>query len=289
MKLFMKNQNYHSVESRTQISSRLVLRQWLWSRRADWLSWRKKGLPAKPLFIISFPRAGSSLLMERIVSCEGLGDCGEVLNQRTGRGLNHSKIGRDAVVKHVQRSLVMCRSDFGAVKIHFNHLHKRNVSLSELLAAFPDALYVFLYRANILEQYCSLLLASQTRQFHSAVRGSRDVVNVDLEKWNQYRGMVLDTYNDALQRFMSTDFNGSGAWVVISYEELCKGEDTMLRGAMNEFGVECKIAPQAQRLKKQETRNVSDIIQDYARIRESIGSTHLEIIQADGKVQLYCL
>jgi LPS sulfotransferase NodH len=269
-----------------QISSRVVFRQWLWARRAEWLLMGQKVRQAKPIFIISFPRTGSSLLMERIASYDGVGDCGEVLNQRAGRGLNHRKIGRDAVVGHIHRALVMCRSNFGAVKIHFNHLDKRRVSLAELLASFPDALYVFLYRTNILEQYCSQLLASRTRRFHSAVRSQIDILNIDLAEWSQYRNRVLATYKEALQQFMNADFGRAGDWVVISYEELCKGEDVTLHRVMRDFGLECNGAPRAQRLRKQEKRNLSDIIQDYARIQEKIDATHLEITQADGSVQL---
>jgi hypothetical protein len=165
-----------SVETTENLSARLVLRQLAHTVKLTFRGLTAAGNEGQPIIVLSAPRTGSSLLSSLLSQHPGIYDCGEVLNQRVARGLYHRRFGPKAVVNHIRRSIRACGSNCALVKLHFNHLADRAVPLTTILESFPQASYILLYRQSILEQYCSQVLASRTRNFFSHKRASSSEV-----------------------------------------------------------------------------------------------------------------
>src|SRR5690606_22863438 len=138
-----------------------------------------------PVFILSSPRTGSSLLGDLCASHPELDDRGEVLNQRIARGLYHRSTGSAAVVRHIRQHLAISSARCAVIKLHFNHLQHRRTSIMDLIQAFPDAVWIVLYRRSLIDQYISLKLAVSTRTFKDTIRRD-ELVWVDEKEWMSF-------------------------------------------------------------------------------------------------------
>lgn len=216
--------------------------------------------------------------MEILGDCANVADCGEILNQRIARGLGHRRLGAPAVVSFVNLNLETTAHPFAVIKLHFNHLARRGVSLDAFLERFPSGLYVLLYREDLLQQYCSWKLASNTRQFYAKIRDAGQRVHVDLCEWEHFREETLRTYDEACIALCRLVDTGSSRVVVVSYEQLVANDLTKLKYVMKEYGAECNFDNRRPgKLVKQERRQIQDIIHDFPDTAPLLGETRVKL------------
>ena len=256
-----------SVEQTERLSMRLLLRQRYHSWRLCWRSIVSPNTYVTPIFLFSPPRTGSSLLSAYTNQHPDLHDCGEVLNQRIARGLSHRKFGAKPAIRHIKKTMLATDKPYCLMKLHFNHLKDRKTPLQDLLESFPNAKIVVLLRQSILEQYCSQVIATETRNFTNTKNNNSPLVfNLDFAKWESYRASQVKAYRDALSVL---DQKGS-PYVLITYEDLSSNPDGIVNRQMFPFLGLAPVELANPVLKKQEKREVDQIISNYEELDDRL-------------------
>lgn len=255
-----------SVEQREQLPFRLLARQLLWKARLSMP--RRSNKPATPIFILSSPRTGSSLLGKLLSSHSEIEDLGEVLNQRIARGLNHRACGRSPVIRHIKQHLAYSRSKYAVVKLHFNHLQRRNVQLKDLFPEFPHATWILLYRNNLIEQFVSLKLATHTRVFTDR-RRTDETIELNIQEWKLFVQQEQDLIASTCSYFSSCAENRH---IVIDYESLSNDSTEAFYAICKNIGLpDQDVEPLT--MQKQETRPISRVISNFDDVHEILEET----------------
>jgi LPS sulfotransferase NodH len=256
-----------SIEKKENLSARLLLRQRLHRLR---LVWRTLSSPnTKPILLIILcgPRSGSTLLAEYLNQHEQILDCGEVLNQRISRGLNHRKVGPKAVIRQITLTMLACSKKVCMIKIHFNHLDDRKTDFQQVLEAFPESRVILLSRQSILSQYCSQVIATQTRHFRKTSRNNQEIsFDLQFADWEYYRAKrISESYNAAtlLRDLRKTYFS-------LNYEELTRVPIAKVSEIFVDFLLLEKISITRLVSGKQENRQIHQIISNWDEVREFI-------------------
>lgn len=269
----------NSIETKESLSYRLRINQLLWRVRLvlySYLNYKDSSRGSKPIFVISFSRTGSSLLMQKLAQCSEVSDCGEILNQRIIKGLGHRRRGVHDIVSFINLSLNYKNTKFSVIKLHFNHLEKRGVNISDIADNFPKEIFIFLYRKALLEQYCSMKLASSTRKFSGAIRNHQDKIHLDIDDWQAFRDKVTANYRNVIQYFHHKD--KADQFILLSYEDLVSGKTQNLLERMKSYSLSFNhIIDAKSNLLKQERRQIQQIISNYEMVAKQLGPAQIDL------------
>lgn len=224
-----------------------------------------------PVFVLSQPRTGSSLLMSYLRSIPDADFASEVLNPHKLFGLRVKLTSKRAVIRHLAHSMNHCRGRLCGGKIHLQHLAQRGMSLADVDRAFPTARYLVLYRRSLLEQFVSLKLSEATRSwkwradYHPppCLRLDPEELHAFCEENQRWYREVLDT-----PRIVSRA-------LVIAYEDLAEDPQRLFDRKVFPF-LSIASAPVFTRVHKQNVRPHEEIVENLEEIRRLVPRDVLE-------------
>lgn len=142
----------------------------------------------------------------------------------------------------------------------------------DILGAFPESKVIFLYRAAILEQYCSQKIATQTRQFVKKATGSSAVFKLEVADWRAYRSSQLAVYHMALRVLR----DASWPYIQITYEDLVADPQLVIEQQLLPYLGYSRFELPPPPLRKQEKRALDEIILNFREINDEV-LPHAEI------------
>jgi len=230
----------------------------------------KKRKPKTPFFILCAHRTGSHHFIDYINSSPGASFGYEIFGPYQPYGLGRWKVSKKTAFRHVRHFLNWCRQPVCGVKIFFSHLQRMRISLDDLLKEFPEARWVVLYRKDILAQYLSYEIASQSHQWFrlktSEPPQSLSIV-FDPEKALIYRDRVKSWYRGAMN---SKDLCDRAIW--LSYEELVRDPQKLFDDKVFPF-LKLPSSPVQTCFIKQNGGPVSEKIANYTEVKDFIQNT----------------
>lgn len=137
--------------------------------RVDWfkkLSTLVSATGTQPVFVVVKPRCGSTLFMDFLNSHSEISAFDEIYNARYFANvlpLNESDPQKST--EKIETIVRACDKKICAFKINFNLCGSKN-GLQELINFFPSALFVFLYRQDLVNQYASMEIVKKTGIWH---------------------------------------------------------------------------------------------------------------------------
>ncbi len=206
-------------------------------------------------------RSGSNLLLDCLNSVPGVSFGSEVLHDRMYYGVRRRWISKRAVLRHIAYSLNDCKERICGCKIIMLRMQWHRLTVSDLVEAFPNARFIILYRKSLIDQFVSLRIAEVTGEWVGNGKAqSPPRVHVDLESLKVWAQSVRDFYAELLR---SPGIRGRS--VVISYEELTADLQKTFDQALFPF-LQLPPSPVATQLKKQNTRPLSETVENYGEI-----------------------
>lgn len=227
---------------------------------------------ATPFVIVADLRTGSTLLSSSLNRHPDIRCYGELFHERDlpdnqPPGCDRHRLSAAALVDHTIGLREAEAVGFRAMLSHPGPERPQWSDLWDSLAARPDLRVVHLHRANLLAQYASLLVATQTGVFHpspdSPAPASRPRLRVArdrFEAWIAEREALRARRKRAL---------GARPSMEISYEELTGSWPGSIARILGFLGA--SQVPLAQAKRKQERRPLSEIIVNYDEVRDLRG------------------
>jgi LPS sulfotransferase NodH len=223
--------------------------------------WLRPHTPYQPLFVLATHRSGSNLLIDYLNRTGDIACHSEVLCN----SLPYAPLGRYSparAIAHLRRSLQTLPTPVRGCKLMLDQLADCRLGVPELIAAFPTARFVVLYRQSLAEQYLSLKTARVTNQWvlrpGQAARATR--VPVERHDLRAYCERIKAAYRQLLE---SQDLRERA--VLLSYEELTAEPAYWLRDQICPL-VDAPCAQAATDLLKQNTRPLADRVENYRQV-----------------------
>lgn len=224
----------------------------------------KDGWPEQTLFVLATARTGSNLLVSYLNSLPDVSVAREILNPDLRIGLRQRFISRRAVLRHVRHSVSARKGTIGGAKFLINQLHKRGLSLEDVRPAFPDAVYVLVYRGSLAEQFVSREIARATDRW--VARDARQqfdgTIAIDPRHLFHFYEQIKSYYARALgHRWLMERA------VVVSYEELARDP----QGVFDERICPLLGVPATEvrtKMRKQNRRPLEDLIENYDEVKD---------------------
>jgi LPS sulfotransferase NodH len=233
--------------------------------RRDW--WLRPHTPFRAIFVIATPRSGSNLLLDSLRQIPGVWSRSEVLNWGMTIGPSR-RASRDQAIRHIHYSLQTLTQPYRGCKLFLGHLRHYQLTLNDILAEFPDARFLVLYRQSLAEQYASYLMAKETRQWMLLQGQSqkRAPIHVDPGELRRYCDQMRRDYHEVL----SVPWLPSRA-VLFSYEELSADPARCLREQICPLLGVPPIEP-ATRICKQNPQALADRVDNYRQVAPLLNS-----------------
>lgn len=232
-----------------------------------WLTRRQE--PYQALFVIATGRSGSNLLLSYLNEQPGVALRSELLHPRLYYGIWPFQATPSRALRHLWLSLQADRTPIRGCKLMLNQLENCRLSLDGLRGAFPDAKYIILYRENLGEQFVSDLLAKATHQFLLLPGEEQKLaqVHVNPAELQSFAAGIQKGYREVL----------SHSWlaprsVLLSYEELVRDPEHCLVDVIGPL-LGIKAVSAGTHLRKQNSRELSESVANYAEIAELLVST----------------
>ena len=221
------------------------------------------------VIILSAPRTGSTLLSTYLDSIASFKSHGEVINPETYPFFK--KIG--GLPFRREMGLFKMRSKLAdeqaSIKLIFSQLERLNIRLADLQQRFPNAKFMVIYRRHLINSYISYLRAKSTQEWSSKLRtqsqSSQPSFYIDQDEFLAYCHRIKNHYlscraNNFLSRSM-----------VVNYEALAGHPQQLFDEMIFPF---LKLSPVSVKspLKKQITRPLSDLIDNFESVRAVIES-----------------
>ena len=210
------------------------------------------------VFVLTERRTGSNLLLSCLNSHQDVMIFGELLNKNVYCGVLPGEQGQRAMA-HLDRSLRANSHRVTGAKIFLSNLTELNLTVADLLQAYPAARFIHLRRRDQLRQFVSHRLARATGQF---VREGR---NQEFKKLT----IPASEYAD-YRRKLATDERqlsvlAPDQLLSLTYEELQADPTAVIRTRVLPFiGVPDQNL--ATRLRKQMTKDLSDVVVNLAEL-----------------------
>ena len=179
--------------------------------------WFSRHRPHVPLFVIATYRSGSNLLLDYLRSLPEVQCYSEVLSPRLPIGLRRIDLSPKLALRHLRYSLQSLKAPIRGCKLMLDQLAACRLNSSDLMAAFPAARFIILYRESLAEQLLSARSARETGQWVLRRGQGAQLVRVEVAplelQWFCDETRIL--YDNLL-----TDYQLCRASLILSYEEL---------------------------------------------------------------------
>ena len=215
----------------------------------------------EPVFIITVRRTGSNLLLEYLNSIPGVSFAPEVLNKSMFYGLRARHVSKAAALRHIRHSINDCAHRICGGKLVKVHLDAHRITLEDLKKSFPQARFIILYRESLLEQFVSLKIAETTNRWQSTDTLTLHApIHVDKGELEEYCKKMKAFYEEILEKTWLENCS-----LVLGYEELAANVQKTFDEKIFPF-LGLPVSRVNCRLKKQNTRRLSETIDNYNEI-----------------------
>ncbi|MBI3252401.1 MAG: sulfotransferase [Candidatus Omnitrophica bacterium] len=221
----------------------------------------------EPVFVIATKRSGSNLLISYLNSIPGVAFLPEILNPDMSYGLRRRWISRAAVLRHIVHSIHYTPTRICGAKLIFMCLQRHGLVLEDLKAAFPNARFIVLYRESLIDQFISFKAAEFTGQWvWTPDYRVPPPFRFDREEFGRFRRRIEGLYRDVFKSIWLRDRS-----VVLSYEELTRDAQGIFEEHIFPLlGV--PASPVFTEMRKQNTRPLSEAVENYGEIEEECQS-----------------
>jgi LPS sulfotransferase NodH len=238
--------------------------------RIFWMSYAEQPV-SDPLFIICEARTGSTLLGDYLnshpmVACEF-----EILNRGQIRQLGVVRSQRD-VRFYLDTLFKAIQGKVKCGKIHFDHFDHFGISIDHLLRWFPQARFIVLYRASLLDQFVSLKLAEITGCWIATCPEdeTNQEISIDMAEMLAFVQSTKNLYNQIVHHPSLR-----GRHLTVSYEELASNADRTFKTKIWPF-LGIPPFPLKTVLRKQNRRSTRESISNFHEIESLLCSGELE-------------
>jgi LPS sulfotransferase NodH len=247
-------------------------RRWIW-RAAER---RLAPLPAPgigervPLFVLATARAGSHHLTGLLRGLPGVSVRGEILNPKSiprwlrpaVRNQSMRFTSRPRALAHVARVLAAMPGPVCVVRLLPSHLVRAGIGVEDLHQAFPDALFLVLYRRSLAAQYVSWRISRATGRWASWGENRFEPfagkIAFDADEFRRYCESTRADY----ARFLAAP-GVAKRGIVVCHEDLVADPSGVLAArVLPRLGI--PAAAVASPWRKMNTRPLSDVIENYA-------------------------
>jgi LPS sulfotransferase NodH len=255
-------------------------RRWIW-RAAER---RLAPLPAPgigervPVFVLSTARAGSHHLTGLLRGLPGVSVRGEILNpksiprwlQPAVRNQAMRFTSRPRALAYVARVLAAMPGPVCVVRLLPSHLARAGISAQDLHEAFPDALFLVLYRRSLAAQYVSWRISRSTGRWASWGENRFEPfagkIAVDPEEFRRWCESERSDYAG----FLAAP-GVAKRGIVVCHEDLVADPAGVLAArVLPRLGIRASAASSPWR--KMNTRPLSDVIENYEAVRALLDS-----------------
>ena len=181
-------------------------------------------------------------------------------------GIRSRSISKQAVLRHIAHSINYCQHRVCGAKLIKVQLESHGIVLNDLKTCFPKARFIILYRRSLLDQFVSLQIAEATNtwQWTNKFRLPPSVT-IQAPKMLAYCETMKKFYRDIIKPDWLKECS-----VMLSYEELVSSPQKTFERKMFPF-LRLANSPVFSHTKKQNTKKLHDIIQNYPDIFPWIG------------------
>ena len=184
-------------------------------------------------------------------------------------GLEPRQVRPETALKHLRRSLHTLDSPIRGCKLMLDQLAQCRLSLDGLLAAFPDARFLVLYRQSLAEQFVSWQLAKATNQWIllDGQNVSEASIPIDPSNLRSYCEKIRAAYRSVLDCSWLPERS-----VLLSYEELTANPIKWLSEHICP-SLAVPYAPPETKLRKQSTQSLSQRVANYDEVAALLASS----------------
>jgi LPS sulfotransferase NodH len=230
--------------------------------------WTQPHTPFRPVFVLATHRSGSNLLIDYLNRLPGVQSHHEILCRVFANGPAWFQRGRWSTIGHIRRSLHLLTAPTRGCKLMLDQLEFSRVKLADLLAAFPDAKFIVLYRQSLAEQFASKETAKATNQWTLSSDEERKQARVHINP------AALREYCERLRRWYHNVINQP--WLperalLVSYEELAADPRRLIHDAICPL-LQVPPGEPESRLQKQNTLPLAQRIENYREVAALLNS-----------------
>ena len=256
---------YHLLKNKTKLARKRFRHRFKIFFSHHWRRARKE-----PVFILTVRRTGSNLLLDYLNSIPNVSFLPEILNKDMFYGVRDRCISKASVLRHLSHSIDHCAHTICGAKLLKLHLETHRVTVEDLKKIFPQARFIILYRQSLMDQFVSLKIAESTGQWQSAThRRLNPPIPVDVKELKEYCENTRRFYEELLEHPWLEDRS-----LVLSYEELAAHPQKIFDEKVFPF-LDLPSSRVTCRIKKQNTRRLSQTVMNYGQIEPLVDSPWL--------------
>lgn len=246
------------------------------SRHPRWLTRvRATGRPSprQPLFLCSTHRTGSTLLRSALNTLDGVSLAGEVLNHNNKPGV--ADMDRAGLLAHLDECLRAERSPNPGAKVMLTHLRPDVLPADALVAAYPEARYLLLYRRDLLAQWLSMRRADESKQWTdlegASTQASEARVHVKPARIRKYVERQRKRYEEFLAAVDGHDL------LTLAYEDVDGDLAAAVARVQARFGLPGTFDAAGIPLKRQRVGEPIDLVDNWTDLEPLVAAGELEL------------
>jgi len=228
--------------------------------------------PKTRFLILGEARTGTNLLASYLRSHPDVGVCGEILNPTDPSGIRLRLRTTRAVIRHIEVSLRSLGLTCCGAQTHIYHFILHRLPIDTLCTAMPDLKFLVIYRKSLAEQYVSWKLAKTTGKWVGTSDESiyRDRVVVDPNEFMSYCANLRQRYE-----LLTESVQLRSRAISFCYEQLTAEPQSVCEKLIFPFLGLPKVSVYTK-LKKQNTRALSEVVVNYQEVKDLLESARLE-------------
>jgi LPS sulfotransferase NodH len=257
--------------------------------RLRWLSASMPPMGDDPVFVLTTARSGSNLLRSLLNDLPGVTIANEVLHPRTYVGARRLRTP-DAGLAHLQRSLTALDGDVRGAKLFFSHLERLGLDLPRIIATYPRARWIVLYRESLWAQFLSTQRALRSGEWVHQVRedsferhqvrvpnrfkGAEDTFQVEADVLERYLRQQRAWYDGAVR-----ELQRSSRAALVAYEDLVADHDAVLHSLTEDLDLPASERTVRQGTRKQAGTSDDALVENLDELRDLLASdlAHLHL------------
>lgn len=249
------------LKSLPENSARLVAR-----RVVDVIRFRENRVPVDPLFVLATPRTGSTFLVECINSLSDAAIRGEVLHPDKLLLTGSLERRSTTALRQIRRGLGADRAQIRGAKILLDQLADRHLSVEELLADYPQARIILLWRRHLGAQYVSHRLGQISGVWHRRTGARKapppQMIELSANEYRVWKSETLEMYNAAMPTLSASPERT----LMLEYEDVSADPVGCMRQVAHFLGV--PPARPYSSLRKLGTRPLDERVSNYQELAQ---------------------
>ncbi len=240
-----------------------LARKRVWYRLKIFLKFYFKRTAKEPVFVVAKRRSGSNLFLSYLNSVPEVTFWPpEPLNWHMHYGIRKNWVSKKSVFRHLAYTLNSARTKICGFKVLFFRLKHHGLALDDFKSHFPNAKFIILYRKSLLDQFVSLKVAEQTKQWEWT-RDFRlpESIRVDVGEFRDFCRETKEFYEKVRRSPWIRD-----CALVLQYEELTSDPQKVFESKVFPF-LGLPPRPVSTSMIKQNTKSMEAIIENFHEVR----------------------